>query len=372
MKTVGVVTIDDYQNYGNRLQNYALTKLLEAEGLRVINGVRVNTKQDYVICTPDIIKKIAKTLMPFRLLIDRIEFKTAKCSGLLGQREARFMKFVNRYTSILPPIVTSNHREAMKMLNRYGVDFFITGSDQVWNPLFAGCAYQILTFAPKDRCLSFAASFGVDEIPPEKAKYFEKNLSRIKYLSVREQRAVEMIKELTGRDADLTLDPTLLLEPEQWQEAVKKPELDLESNYICTYFLGEASEAVQCFAQEKGLPVYALNSEKCPELFILDPGEFLYMIQHAAYVLTDSFHAVAFAIKFHKEFYVFDRKESGMVNMFSRIETITNRFHLENRIQSRDSIVEEPPVEHWEEIDRELLMEKKRSIERLKFAMEIS
>ena len=95
------------------------------------------------------------------------------------------------------------------------------------------------------------------------------------------------------------------------------------------------------------------------------------MIKNAAYILTDSVHAVAFAIKFHKEFYVFDRKEEGMANMFSRIETITNRFHLENRIQSRDSIMEEPPVEHWEAIDRELLMEKKLSIGRLMEAMGI-
>ena len=58
MKTIGIVTIDDYTNYGNRLQNYALTKLLEAEGFRVINGIRVNTKQDYVICSPGIIKML--------------------------------------------------------------------------------------------------------------------------------------------------------------------------------------------------------------------------------------------------------------------------------------------------------------------------
>lgn len=372
MKTIGIVTIDDYTNYGNRLQNYALTKLLEAEGFRVINGIRVNTKQDYVICSPGIIKMLAKILVPYRLVKDRITPKPVKRSGLLEQREAGFVEFTNRYTSVLPPVVAPNHRKAMQIFNQYGIDCFVAGSDQIWNPNFAGNAYDFLAFAPKNKRLSFAASIGVENIPAEKEKKYRKYIKNMKYLSVREQRAEEIIKELTGRDADLTLDPTLLLEPEQWQEAVKKPELDLESNYICTYFLGEASEAVQCFAQEKGLPVYALNSEKCPELFILDPGEFLYMIQHAAYVLTDSFHAVAFAIKFHKEFYVFDRKEEGMANMFSRIETITNRFHLENRIQSRDSIVEEPPVEHWEEIDRELLMEKKRSIERLKFAMEIS
>ena len=259
----------------------------------------------------------------------------------------------------------------MQIFNQYGIDCFVAGSDQVWNPVFAGLAYEFLTFAPQNKRLSFAASIGVENIPAEKEKKYRKYIKNMKYLSVREQRAVEIVKELTGRDADLTLDPTLLLEPEKWQQAVKKPDIALEQKYICTYFLGETPEAVQAFAQEKGLPIYALNSEEYPELFTLDPGEFLYMIQNAVYVLTDSFHAVAFSIKFHKEFYVFDRKEEGMANMFSRIETITSRFHLENRIQNREAGVEQPPVEHWEAIDRELLMEKKRSIGRLIEAMEI-
>ena len=370
--TIGIVTIDDYSNYGNRLQNYALTKLLEAEGFRVINGIRVNTKQDYVICSPGIIKMLAKILVPYRLVKDRITPKPVKRSGLLEQREAGFVEFTNRYTSVLPPVVAPNHRKAMQIFNQYGIDCFVAGSDQIWNPNFAGNAYNFLAFAPKNKRLSFAASIGVENIPAEKEKKYRKYIKNMKYLSVREQRAVEIIKELTGRDADLTLDPTLLLESEKWKEAVRKPDIQLDSAYICTYFLGEVPEAVACFAREKGLKIYTLNNENASELFVLDPSEFLYMIKNAAYILTDSFHAVAFAIKFHKEFYVFDRKEEGMANMFSRIETITNRFHLGNRIQSRDAVVEQPPVEHWEAIDRELLMEKKRSIERLKFAMEIS
>ena len=94
------------------------------------------------------------------------------------------------------------------------------------------------------------------------------------------------------------------------------------------------------------------------------------MIKNAAYVLTDSFHAVAFSIKFHKEFYVFDRKQKGVESMFSRIETITQRFGLENRIQNRDAILEQPPVMNWEAIDQELLREKKLSMGRLTNAVE--
>lgn len=371
MKTIGIVTIDDYINYGNRLQNYALTKLLEAEGFRVINGIRVNTKQDYVICSPGIIKMLAKILVPYRLIKDRITPKPGKRSGLLEQREAGFVEFTNQYTSVLPPVVAPNHRKAMQIFNQYGIDCFVAGSDQVWNPVFAGFAYEFLTFAPQNKRLSFAASIGVENVPAEKEKQYKKYFKEMKYLSVREQRAVEIIKGLTGRDADLTLDPTLLLEAEQWKEAVKKPDIALENRYICTYFLGEVPEAVERFAHEKRLTIYALNSQDSPELFTLDPSEFLYIIQNASYILTDSFHAVAFSIKFNKEFYVFDRKQDGVINMFSRIETITKRFGLENRIQNRDRIVEQAQINNWNEIEDELAAEKKRSIGKLLEAMGI-
>ena len=370
MITVGIVTINDYKNYGNRLQNYALTSLLKSEGYSILNGIWVSTKQSYVANSGSCVVKTLKRLLPFPCVKPRITPAAPASTALLREREIRFVDFVKSYSDSIEPIVTKTNKQALELLHQHGVSFFVVGSDQVWNPHYEGRDYEFLTFAPKDKRLSFAASIGVDEIPQRQVKRFKKNLSKMKYLSVREQRAVEIIKELTGRDADLTLDPTLLLEPEKWQVAVKKPDLALENRYICTYFLGEVPEAVDRFARETGLPVYALNSEGSPELFVLDPGEFLYMIQSAAYVLTDSFHAVAFSIKFHKEFYVFDRKQKGVESMFSRIETITKRFNLENRIQSRDAIVEQPPVVHWESIDRELLKEKTVSMQRLINAME--
>lgn len=146
---------------------------------------------------------------------------------------------------------------------------------------------------------------------------------------------------------------------------VKKPDIQLDSDYICTYFLGEVPEAVEHFAREKGLKIYPLNDKEAPELFVIDPGEFLYMIKNAAYVLTDSFHAVAFSIKFNKEFYVFDRKENGVAGMFSRIETIAKLFGLENRIQNREKIVEQLPISNWMEIENKLAAEKKKSMKKL-------
>lgn len=369
-KTVAIITIDDYINYGNRLQNYALTTLLQNEGLTVFNGIRVFTKEDWVIRTNGAIKKLIKWCTPFCIVRRRLYSPQDK-RGLKKEREERFIDFVNTYTTILDPVVCVNHAYADRVLEKYGIDYYIVGSDQVWNPYYEAREYEFLTFAPKEKRLSFAASIGADTIPEGAKWYFKKNLSDMKYLSVREERAAEIVKELTGRDADVTLDPTLLLDKADWECITKKPELYIEDKYICTYFLGEVPESVKAFAKENGLPIYALNSISTPELYTLDPAEFLYMIQNASYVLTDSFHAVAFSIKFNKEFYVFDRKQDGVSSMFSRIETITKRFGLENRIQSRDSITEQKPISHWNEIEEELVAEKKRSMGKLLEAMGI-
>ena len=369
-KKVGIITLDDYSNYGNRLQNFALTKLLENEQFNVVNGVRILTQQAWAASACSPIRRIVKRVIPFYFVKRRISAPIVR-GGLLGERERRCSDFMKSHITVVPPIVAPNAKLGEKALEQEKYDFFIAGSDQIWNPFFSGGKHEFLGFVPKEKRLSFAASIGADYIPAEKKIVFKQYLNEMKYLSVREQRAVEIIKELTGRDADLTMDPTLLLELERWQEAVKKPDIALEHRYICTYFLGEVPEAVKAFAEEKGLPIYALNSLDSPELFTLDPAEFLYMIQNATYVLTDSFHAVAFSLKFNKEFYVFDRKQDGVSSMFSRIETLTKRFGLENRIQNRDRIVEQPPISNWKKIEDELMTEKKKSIEKLLAAMGI-
>ena len=369
-RTVAIITIDDYINYGNRLQNYALTKLLQNEGFKVFNGIRVFTKEDWVIRTNGAIKKIVKCCTPFSVVRGKMYSPQDK-SGLKKEREMRFLDFIHSYTTILDPVVCVNHSCANKAFGKYGIDYYIAGSDQVWNPYYEAKAYEFLTFAPKDKRLSFAASIGADSIPEEAKWYFKKNLSDMKYISVREDKAAEIVKELTGRTADITLDPTLLLDKTEWEHIAKKPELYIEDKYICTYFLGEVPEAVKAFAIEKEMPIYALNSQDSPELYTLDPAEFLYIIQNASYVLTDSFHAVAFSIKFNKEFYVFDRKQDGVSSMFSRIETVTKRFGLENRIQSRDRIIEQEPISNWNEIEKELVAEKNKSMGKLLEAMGI-
>ena len=95
-RNAAIVTIDDYINYGNRLQNYALTKLLQNEGFQVFNGVRVYTKEDWINRTNDEIKKIVKWFVPFGILKGKLYSPQDK-SGLKKEREKKFLDFVNAW-----------------------------------------------------------------------------------------------------------------------------------------------------------------------------------------------------------------------------------------------------------------------------------
>ena len=174
---VGIVTIDDYTNYGNRLQNYALTKLLENEGISVINGIRVFTKEGWVRSTPKGVKRILKRLVPFFVIKNRLYKEQLLYNEDLKVREKRFIEFTNNYTTIMDAIVVPSYREALNLLNKAGINFFISGSDQVWNPYYAGRVYQLLAFAPVRQRLSFSASFGVDTIPGDREWFYKQELS---------------------------------------------------------------------------------------------------------------------------------------------------------------------------------------------------
>ena len=152
-KTVAIITIDDYTNYGNRLQNYALTKLLQNKGFKVFNGIRILTKEDWINRTNGIIKKTIKRGIPFSIVRKKLYSPQYK-NELKSEREKHFLDFIHSYTTILDPVICANHSRANRVLEQYGIDYYIAGSDQVWNPYYEAKEYEFLTFAPKEKRLS--------------------------------------------------------------------------------------------------------------------------------------------------------------------------------------------------------------------------
>jgi hypothetical protein len=203
------------------------------------------------------------------------------------------------------------------------------GSDVVWFPRNEGVFF--LSFAPSSRKkISYAASFGLGEVPDKYKKNVSDGIAGFHSISVREHRGVELVKELTGRDAQWVVDPTILLTDDKWR-AISKSPIDI-NGYILTYFLGETPymrKGVKQISKETGLKVvniaggnwefqnscdklkeYLHQKMRIREMNIYDvgPAEFIGLFENASIVLTNSYHGMIFAIIFRKSFLSFPRK----------------------------------------------------------------
>lgn len=370
---VGIVTLQGDFNYGNRLQNYAVYKMLKSYGLEV-RTIIIRSKEEYLIYQESRAKKLLKSWMPIHLLCFCSFLRKRVLRSGLGRGRARgFRTFDECYIPMEE--YRANRLEQLsenKKLQEY--EYFFVGSDQVWNSSFGTSELYFLTFVPPEKRIAFIASMGVEEIPVGKEEYFAECLEEMHYISVREEAAARIIKELTGREADCFFDPVLLLGRSEWLKIEEPVPFSVPSKYILSFFLGiEPKEAIEEFADRKNIDVVHMNQKEYKMYYTLNPAQFVYMVRHAEYILTDSFHVTAFSIIFERQFFVFRRREEGKENMFSRLETLLGRLGLMERVQNASNIEEIAPVSQrqYQHIEKMLANERVRLDEKMKSVLKI-
>lgn len=326
-KKVGIVTINDYSNYGNRLQNYALQEFLKTFNCEVNTITNIPEKKDLNV-------KIANMKLAFSKLNKELYYKIKKKRILKENKELLASKINNfkRFTNTF--IDEKDFRELTKdNLNDYS--YFITGSDQVWNPYFRkGNANDFLTFAPKEKRLSYAPSFGVSKIPKYYEKLYKKWLLGFEDISVRESSGKDLIKFIADKNSTVLLDPTLMLEKNEWKKIFNNKIISNSEKIILTYFLGDiplkAKKQLNDLCEHENFKIINIASFEDKENYDLDPAEFLQLIESSSLFLTDSFHGVVFSIIFDTPFIVFNREDSSPA-MNSRIDNLLSKLLLENR-----------------------------------------
>ena len=222
---------------------------------------------------------------------------------------------------------------------------FLSGSDQIWHvagPYRDPMAF--LRFAPREKRIAFAPSFGISDIPAYDRKELGQYIGEYQYLSVREQRGAEVIKDLTGREAEVLVDPTLQLDGDFWRQ-LSAQDSDVnkhDSKYIFLYFLSPPSfVALETIKQVKKLfdgdvLAMAIDHEEFHELEgyqFVDGGplEYVSLIANAGLVCTDSLHGTAFSINLSIPFLTFDRQYGHYYNQSTRLLSILNICHLDER-----------------------------------------
>lgn len=359
MKKVGIITINDNDNYGNRLQNYALQSKIKDLGFyveTVKNDIffnNVENKKDRFIHFLRYLKKKGIFMI--------------KCNKF---RLINFNKFNKKIKFSSKMMTTKN---CFQQQSNY--DYFVVGSDQVWKPLYLRLSeIDLLFFTEHNKKISYAASFGIDSVTEKDEKKITKYLSDFKCISVREDSGKKIINKCINNDVEVLIDPVMLLNTSEWNKVIKKPKQYNGEKYILNYFLGNLSDSrkqeIDRIAKENNYKIINILDKNNP-FYVSGPSEFLWLEKNAELICTDSFHSSVFALIYNRPFIIFNREQKGMNNMNSRIETLISKFDLKNRKYNGKEITAENLNHDYTESYRILEKEKEKAIRFLKKALDI-
>ncbi len=258
-------------------------------------------------------------------------------------------KFIDNYlTSRTEHCYTTE--QLREQVDKYHLDAIIVGSDQVWRPYYSPCQPNyFLDFLPEDskvKRISYAASFGGDnwDWSQELTKQCAKLLQEFDAVSVREQSGIRLCKEHFNVDAVQVLDPTMLLEIEDYREVVKKGKESVKEvkratlfNYVLDRSV-EKQAIIETIAKRTGKTSFSSMPELDDSIYnlygdrdnaVYPPVEdWLSAFDEAEMVVTDSFHGTVFSIIFNKPFWVVGNEGRGM----ARFESLLSMFGLQDRM----------------------------------------
>lgn len=339
------MTCHHVYNYGATLQAFALQHYLESLGHEVeIIDYRLpsHRRYDWSYIYPvgrlyNLTQKIPFLKWPVSLYRNRNYLKT-------WGRKKSFDKFDANYLHITEK--TYRTTEELRD-NPPKADMYIAGSDQIWNtdaPNGRMPGYY-LDFGTKDiKRISYAASFGISEIANEYKAFVKEEILKLNSISVREKSGSIILEELGFSNVDVVCDPVFLLSKDEWEKiALLSKSYNLKKgSYILLYdFIGDDQIEKFCkqLSKETGKKIVSVNDFEpryYADMNINDAGplEFISLINNAAYVVANSFHATAFSVIIEKDFYTFGLKtqrNSSRMSDFMNIVGLRNRFHATER-----------------------------------------
>lgn len=339
-----IITLHRAQNYGSLLQTLALQNKIEELGHQAFVMDYYPERFTNKGLLARLKGKSSKLKNPLFLLAAK-----ALILPSYYKKEKQFDKFLHRI-HLLKPTFASNE-EAKGIFT--DADAYCAGSDQIWNSHWNEGVEKALylDFVPKGKlCFSYAASIGLSEIPKNEMEETKKLLDKFEFLSIREDKGVELVANLGRTDVVQSLDPTLLMSKEEWNKYAD--DRFANEKYIITYNLHhdpEIDKYAHALSLKYGIEVRNISYnwhdivrkghlEWCPTV-----EGFLGLIKHAQYVIADSFHATVFSIIFEKQFVTITPQIAS-----SRLSSLLNMIGLQDHILSRfiDTSVIEQSIDY--------------------------
>ena len=343
MKNIVVVTWKGGGNFGTCLQSYALYRKLIDLGfsVRFLTGI----PQKYSV----------KLYIKWILSIFGIRhIRKGPKKSIQQIKRDRFQQ--SCYKDV---VVYTKHQEHNLLKD---TDCFITGSDQIWNTYYDFNPYYFLSFAKDKKRVAYASSIGTNSIKEDCKLDVRKFLLQFSHIGVREKQAVNILRNLTGRtDICQVLDPTFLLEPEDWTKMSMAAEFEIKlpQRYILCYLIGnnkwyedQLLDVITMLGIKNVIIIPAVEnpdftSSKALVYKDASPVEFIWLLQHAAFVCTDSFHATALSINNSIPFVEFMRfQDTDKQSQNSRIYDLLTHYGLLNRIYIKGEMSWTTPIEY--------------------------
>lgn len=333
---VALLTFHNSLNYGAALQAYATQQAISSMGPECIIVDYQNDKR----------RDASKIIMSSVKSLKKRDLKNAAkyvAGGFfIRRRKRKFSRFYEDNITKTSECYTLGNE--LKGLNDM-FNTFIIGSDQVWNYRNNGTDFAyLLDFVGDDKKkISYSSSFGLAEIPVDLRNRYAELLNRINYLSTRESYGIQIIKKLTGRDAELVLDPVFLLDKSQWLSLCKnEPKKD---KYVFCYtnrpnqwrdFIMQtnySTKNLKVYKITRHLTVRDFISLKVRSKYSISPTDFINTVANAELVVTASFHGIAMAIILNVPFVALLTGDPGKDERILNILRITG---LEDRIFSEE------------------------------------
>lgn len=364
-KKVCIVTWYGSNNYGTNLQVYALYSVVKKLGL-----------------SPDLIrpfehrKQIHQYPGQKRRWISNMKARL-KCWLYMETpelvRQQKIMQFLKKEFTFSDLII--NDIQAKALSSQY--DYFLTGSDQIWNPYTLDTFYLLDFVQDGKKKVSYSSSIAVNTIPDNQKEIYRQYLGDFKALSCRELTGSVVLQKLVGKEVRNVLDPVLLLPSQEWrtfsQKASLKENVNISEPFVFCYFIGDKKqdwEAVEEILREQNIQrcliftVFPCVSKVKGATYLRDAdiADFIWFLDHAQFVCTDSFHSMAMCVKLCKSFVAFIRCKENERTENSRVYDFLDHYGLTHRIYQKGVLL---PAISFEEVSRKLEYDIAQSLEYL-------
>lgn len=372
MKKIGILTLSASDNCGSLLQTYALRKILAQDNaVEVINFSSEKSHDMYDIFPRRVRKQYWE-------IVKRVRY----IGELWGEKRA-YKEFREKYLNMkLGKEYFS--KDLKEIEDKY--ELLVTGSDQIWNVCMGDFDTAFFAGWSKSKKVAYAPSLGGYDIRLSKeCDEIVKCLNEFSMISAREKLGQQCLQELSDKDVTLVLDPTLLIQRQEWEKLIGEPIVkgDYIFYYSWAYWYEDLSQIVSNDAKKENLPVYVIDAHKflhrrtelekwnltlCKEA---GPLAFLNLMYYANKCYLESFHGLVFAYLFQKNFWVLNLTEDLETDDI-RLFELTKLFDAENRVICKDNVERKNLAEPFEyKENKKLDSMRQQSLDYIKKMLEV-